>query len=106
AALQQEPGASRHGGKLGLEIAHLLDEDQRREVVQMALHLLERTGIRVLRDLEDRLAPPAIQPPRLFPQFYSPAPPPPPPAALTNGPGSRRPRWRVWHLPGSIAAGL
>src|SRR5262245_15026583 len=60
AALQQKSATRRHRGEFGLEVAHLLDEDERREVAQMALHLLECTLIRVLRDLEDRLAPPAI----------------------------------------------
>src|SRR5262249_7410381 len=55
AALQQKSATRRrHGGEFGLEVAHLLDEDERREVAQMALHLLECTLIGVLRDLEDR----------------------------------------------------
>ena len=64
-ALQQEALALRHVGQLLLEVAHLLDEHQRGIVAQIALHLFQRRLVRVLRHLEDRLAPPAVQLPRL-----------------------------------------
>src|SRR5262249_3983531 len=71
AALQQKSATRRHRGVLGREVAHLLDEDERREVAQMALPLLECPLTRVLRDREDRLAPPVIYPPRLSHTWYS-----------------------------------
>ena len=64
-ALQQEALAAGHAGELLLEVAHLLDEHERGKVAQIALHLLQRRLVRVLRHLEDRLAPPAVHPPRL-----------------------------------------
>ena len=65
AALQQEALAAGYARQLLLEGAHLLDEHERGEVAQVALHLFQRRLVRVLRHLEDRLPPPAVQPPRL-----------------------------------------
>ena len=61
AALQQEALAPRHLGEPLLEVEHLLDENQRREVAQVVLDRLQGGLVRVGRDLENGLGSPAVR---------------------------------------------
>ncbi len=65
AALQQEAFARRDAAERLLEIARLAGEHQRRIARELLLDGLQRRLVRVVRHLDDRLAPPAFTRPTL-----------------------------------------